>query len=57
MKKKYLIISISNYEGRLVCKDNELPLPCGAVAPMEVVSNSRNSYPFLTKKNLAIRTN
>ena len=29
---------------------DELPLPCGAVAPMEVVSNSRDSYPFLTKK-------
>ena len=28
----------------------ELPLPCGAVAPMEVVSNSRDSSPFLTKK-------
>ena len=35
---------------------DELPLPCGAVAPMEVVSNSRDSYPFLTKR-LAVRTN
>ena len=29
---------------------HELPLPCGAMAPMEVLSNSRDSYPFLTKK-------
>ena len=30
---------------------HELPLPCGAMAPMEVLSNSRDSYPFLTKKS------
>lgn len=35
---------------------DELPLPCGTVVPMEVASNSRDSYPFLTKR-LAIRTN
>ena len=34
----------------------ELPLPCGTVVPMEVASNSRDSYPFLTRK-LAVRTN
>ena len=34
----------------------ELPLPCGTVVPMEVASNSRDSYPFLTKR-LAVRTN
>lgn len=33
----------------------ELPLPFGAVAPMKVVSNSRDSYPFLTG-NPAVRT-
>lgn len=38
---------------RRVC---ELPLPCGTVVPMEVASNSRDSYPFLTKR-LAVRTN
>ena len=27
------------------------PLPCGTVVPMEVASNSRDSYPFLTKKS------
>ena len=36
--------------GEIRVESNELPLPCGAVAPMEVVSNSRDSYPFLTKK-------
>lgn len=36
--------------------DSELPLPCGTVVPMEVASNSRDSYPFLTKR-LAVRTN
>lgn len=36
--------------------DRELPLPCGTVVPMEVASNSRDSYPFLTKR-LAVRTN
>ena len=35
---------------------HELPLPCGTVVPMEVASNSRDSYPFLTKR-LAVRTN
>ena len=35
---------------------SELPLPCGTVVPMEVASNSRDSYPFLTKR-LAVRTN
>ena len=34
---------------------DELPLPFGAVAPMKVVSNSRDSYPFLTG-NPAVRT-
>ena len=34
----------------------ELPLPCGTVVPMEVASNSRDSYLFLTKR-LAVRTN
>ena len=34
----------------------ELPLPCGTVVPMEVASNSRDSYQFLTKR-LAVRTN
>ena len=37
-------------------KNSELPLPCGTVVPMEVASNSRDSYPFLTKR-LAVRTN
>ena len=36
--------------------NSELPLPCGTVVPMEVASNSRDSYPFLTKR-LAVRTN
>ena len=36
--------------------ERELPLPCGTVVPMEVASNSRDSYPFLTKR-LAVRTN
>ena len=36
--------------------NGELPLPCGTVVPMEVASNSRDSYPFLTKR-LAVRTN
>ena len=35
---------------------SELPLPCSTVVPMEVASNSRDSYPFLTKR-LAVRTN
>lgn len=34
----------------------ELLLPCGTVVPMEVASNSRDSYPFLARK-LAVRTN
>lgn len=38
------------------CYVGELPLPCGTVVPMEVASNSRDSYPFLTKR-LAVRTN
>ncbi len=36
--------------------NSELPLPCGTVVSMEVASNSRDSYPFLTKR-LAVRTN
>ena len=39
-----------------ISKEGELPLPCDTVVPMEVASNSRNSYPFLTKR-LAVRTN
>ena len=40
----------------IMIKYCELPLPCGTVVPMEVASNSRDSYPFLTKR-LAVRTN
>ena len=45
-------ISLSGKQKKL----SELPLPCGTVVPMEVASNSRDSYPFLTKR-LAVRTN
>ena len=63
---KYRYILIDEFEKRManrrkkkVKKETrwrELPLPCGTVVPMEVASNSRDSYPFLTKR-LAVRTN
>lgn len=34
--------------------ENELPFPCGALAPMEWVSDSRDSFLFPTSK-LAVR--
>ena len=36
------------------CEEDEVPLPCGAVAPMEGVSDSRDSSLFPTSK-LAVR--
>lgn len=50
------IICVLFYHIYNVIISRELPLPCGTVVPMEVASNSRDSYPFLTKR-LAVRTN
>ena len=51
--KKIIISNECSGRDAVFC---ELPLPCGTVVPMEVASNSRDSYPFLTKR-LAVRTN
>ena len=58
--REYLY-SFKNIEFAVYCsprddRNCESPLPCGTVVPMEVASNSRDSYPFLTKR-LAVRTN
>lgn len=48
MKKKYLIISISNCEGRLVCKDNRdlidrVTDACIQLNPWELVERSHTA--------------
>ena len=52
----YLLLGYATLQAIRAQRHSELPLPCGTVVPMEVASNSRDSYPFLTKR-LAVRTN